>query len=287
MKVNKSGGPRQPSKNEYIIISVVCFAVALFCIYYYLHAIQGNTTTQISSQVFYLILIIFGVAVSILLFGVTRSYALMKGVQFGAKYRFSGPIVGVILVVVGGFYLPKGTAKEILSVTIVDKKHMPVDHGKVTISFSQFSRQEMVDNNGKAVFPDVVNDDLVSKIKFDVQSDGYDRLVVDTLLHGFHPIELTLAPVRVIHISGMVTDANAMPIRDVTVMVDGTNFHGLTITNGSFSFDIFNYSIGDEINLVTSHKKYRDKTVNYKIMSRDANGIELVLAPLGPYTPPE
>jgi hypothetical protein len=287
MKVNKPGGPRQPSKNEYLIISAVSFAVSLFCVYYYLHSVQGNTNSQTSSQVFYLILIIFGVAISILLFGVMRSYALLKGVQFGAKYRFSGPIVGVILVVVGGFYLPKGTGREILSVTIVDRKHVPIDHGKVTISFAQFSRQEMVDNNGKAVFPDVVNDDLVNMVKFDVQSDGYDRLVLDTTLHNTHPIEMTLSPVRVIHISGTVTDANDMPIRDVTVMVDGTNFHGLTISNGSFSFDIVNYSIGDAINLVTSHKSYRDKTVSYKITSRDMQGIGLVLAPLNHYTPPD
>jgi uncharacterized membrane protein HdeD (DUF308 family) len=280
MKQQTTGRTSRSPTIGNIVPAIIALAAALFCIYYYLHAIQTNTSTQVSSQVFYLILILFGVCVSILIFSLTRSYAQLKGTHLGARYRFSGPVVGVILVVLGGFYLPKPASAKILSVMVVGKEHVPVGHGKVTLHFSNFSREVVADDNGQAVFPGVTTDDLANPIRFDVERDGYQRIVFDTLLKGPQPIEVTLSPINTIQVSGTVTDANDLPISDVEVMVESSRFSGRTISNGSFSFDIIDYSIGNEINLVTSHRNYRDKTTRIRIHSQKMKEISIVLAPL-------
>jgi hypothetical protein len=65
-------------------------------------------------------------------------------------------------------------------------------------------------------------------------------------------------------------------------MVDGTRFYGKSITNGSYSFDLTGYLIGDQVNLVTSDKDYKDKTKNLKIERQDMTNIDFVLQPLHP-----
>jgi hypothetical protein len=280
MNKSQSNTPKQVPIATYILISVAGFLISIFCVYYYLHFIQGNVSEEVSQQVFYLILILFGISASAIIFGVMNSIGVLKGEYSGAKYYLAGPAVGVVLVVLGGFYLPRNPAKRVLSVRIMNQHHLPVTNGKVTLYFSQYTRDQLIDNTGLAIFSDINPDDLHDKIKLDIRSDGYSRLVFDTLLTNPAPIQVTLAETKLVHISGKVTDANEMPISDVVIMVDGTKFFGKSITDGSYSFDIMDFSPGDAIDLVSSNKLYKDKTRNLKIDRQDMEHIDFVLQPL-------
>jgi len=282
MNKNPTGTSMKAPIATYIIISAIGFLLSVFCVYYYIHFIQGNVSEEVSQEVFYLILILFGISASAMIFGVMNSVGVLKGERSGTKYYLTGPAVGVVLVVLGGFYLPRSTVKRILSVRVMNERHFPVTSGKVTIFLSQYTREQVIDNNGLAVFSDINVDDLTGKIKFDITSEGYSRMVFDTLLRNPAPIQIILSERKVIHISGKVTDANEMPISDVVIMVDGTQFFAKTITNGSYSFNITNYSIGDAIDLVSSNKGYKDKTRNLKIERQDMENIDFVLQPLKP-----
>jgi len=280
MSRSKTNTPKQPSIATYIIISAVGFLLSIFCVYYYLHFIQGNVTEAVSQKVFYLILILFGISTSALVFGVMNSVGVLKGENTGTKYYLTGPVVGVVLVVLGGFYLPGNPAKQILSVRVLNEQHTPVTNGKVILYFSHYTREQFIDDKGSAVFSDISGDDLTDKIKIDVTSDGYSRLTFDTLLKKPAPIQIILSQTRVIHISGKVTNADEMPISDVEITVDGTKFYGKSITNGTYSFELTGYLTGDEINLVTSHKNYKDKTMNLKIDRQQMKNIDFVLQSL-------
>jgi hypothetical protein len=266
----------------YIGISAVGFILSGFCIYYYLHFIQGNVTEQVSQKVFYIILILFGISASAMIFGAMNSYGVLTGEQLATKFHLTGPVVDVILVVAGGFYLPKGPGKDTLSIRAVNEQHIPVTNGKVTLYFQHYTREQTFDDKGLALFSDINEDELSQKIKFDIISDGYSRLTLDTLLRTFASIQVVLQPAKAIHISGRITNADEMPISDVTVMVDGTRFFGNSITDGTYSFDIFEYSIGDEINLVTSNPRYKDKIRVHKIDRQEMKDIDFVLQPLRP-----
>jgi hypothetical protein len=282
MKGSRTTPPKQLSATAYILISAAGFFLSLLCVYYYLHYVEGNVTEQVSQKIFYIVLIIFGISASALIFGAMNSYGVLTGEHLATKFHLTGPVVGVILVVVGGFYLPKGAARQTLSITAVNEQHIPVARGKVTIYFPHYTREQSFDNNGQAVFSDINEDELTGKIKFDITSDGYSRLTFDTLIKTFASIQITLSQMRVIHISGKVITAAESPITDVVLMVDGTRFYSKSITDGSYSFEITGYSIGDQVNLVTSHKNYVDKTKTLKIDRQEMTGIDFVLQPLKP-----
>jgi hypothetical protein len=277
-----TGTPKQLPFSAYIGISVIGLIITLFCVYYYIRFIQGNVSEQISQKVFYIILVLFGISASAMIFGAMNSYGILKGKRFDTKFYFTGPVVGVILIVLGGFYLPRTATRQTLSVRVINDRKTPVTNGKVTLYFSNFTREQLIDDKGLALFAGINEEDLTGKIKFDIVSDGYSRLTFDTLLYKFDPIQLMVYQSKVVHISGKVTTADEMPIQNVEIVIDGTRFFGKSVTNGSYSIELIGYEAGDEINLVTSHKDYKDKTKSLVLDRKEMTNIDFVLQPLNP-----
>jgi len=266
--------------STYLIISAVSLIAAVAIGYYYFHSMKQNGTEKMDNQVFYLVLVLFGIAVSALIFGIMNSYAALNGVQSGVTYKFTGPVVGVILTVLGGFMLPKGGTDQLLSVRVFDQDGKAVTKGNVSITFPQYQRQSSINDNGMVVFPQIPYDQLRNKIIINVTSDGYTPKTIDTLLSNFQPVDVTLDQAQVMRISGTVKDAADNPIRDVEVQVDGTPYAAKTINDGSFDIPIPGYHFGDRITLITSHPAYEDKSKQFDIESGEIENIEFVLNPV-------
>jgi hypothetical protein len=278
MNTNKPSS--QKSVATYILISVVSLMAAIGIGYYYFHYMKQTSNEKMDDRIFYLILVLFGTAASALIFGIMNSYATLKGIQSNVTYKFTGPVVGVILTVLGGFMLPKGSTDQFLSIRVFNQDRNPVTRGTVTISFPHYQRDASINEKGMVIFPDIPYDQLRNKIIINVVSDGYANINLDTLLGNFDPIDLTLKQAKIIRISGTVKDAADRPIRDVEVVVDGTPYFGKTINDGSFDIPIPGYHFGDRITLVTSHPQYEDKTKEFDIESGEIDKIEFVLNPL-------
>ena len=278
-----SGKPKkQVSTITYVVIALTSLLSALGIGYYYFHYMKQGGTEKMDDRVFYLVLILFGMAASALIFGIMNSYASLKGIESNVTYKFTGPVVGVIITVLGGFMLPKGSNDQFLSVRLFDQDKNPVTKGMVTISFPHYQRNASVDEKGLAIFPEIPYDQVRNKILINVVSDGYTSITLDTLLNNFSPIDLTLTQAKIIRISGTVKDAADRPIRDVAVVVDGTPYAAKTINDGSFNIPIPGYHFGDRISIVTSHPQYEDKTKEFDIESGAINNIEFVLNPIPP-----
>lgn len=268
------------SVTTYLLISGVSLIAAVIIGYYYFHSLKQAGNEKMDDRVFYLVLILFGIAASALIFGIMNSYASLKGIQSNVTYKFTGPIVGVILTVVGGFMLPKGTSDQILSIRVFNEDNHPVTRGKVTITFPHYQRSSAINNDGLVVFPDIPEDQLRNDIIINVVSDGYDNVTLDTLLSGFSPVKITLNQAKVIRLAGTVKDAADRPIRDVEVQVDGTPYAARTTNDGSFEIPIPGYHFGDRVTLVTSHSSYEDKSKIFEIESGEIDHIEFVLNPV-------
>ena len=268
------------SVTTYLLISGVSLVAAVIIGYYYFHSLKQAGNEKMDDRVFYLVLILFGIAASALIFGIMNSYATLKGIQSNVTYKFTGPIVGVILTVLGGFMLPKGTSDQILSVRVFNEDNHPVTRGTVTITFPHYQRSSAINNDGLVVFPDIPEDQLRNDIIINVVSDGYDNVTLDTLLSGFSPVKITLNQAKVIRLAGTVKDAADRPIRDVEVQVDGTPYAAKTTNDGSFEIPIPGYHFGDRVTLVTSHSSYEDKSKIFEIESGEIDHIEFVLNPV-------
>ncbi|MEO8823983.1 MAG: carboxypeptidase-like regulatory domain-containing protein [Ginsengibacter sp.] len=278
--VNKRPSPKPISVATYLLVSVVSLVAAIAIGYYYFHYMKQGGNQKMDDRIFYLVLVLFGIAASALIFGIMNSYASLKGIQSNVTYKFTGPIVGVILTVVGGFMLPQSPTDQLLSIRVFDQEKNPVTRGNVTITFPHYQRSASINKDGLVVFPDIPDDQLRNDIIINVVSDGYANVTLDTLLSNFDPISLTLSQAKVIRLSGTVEDAADRPIRDVEVQVDGTPYSARTINDGSFDIPIPGYHFGDRITLITSHPSYEDKSKAFEIESGEIDHIEFVLNPV-------
>ncbi|MEO8764414.1 MAG: carboxypeptidase-like regulatory domain-containing protein [Ginsengibacter sp.] len=277
---------RNPSSQKpvpvatYLLISGISLIAAVGIGYYYFHYMKQGATEKMDDRVFYLVLVLFGMAASALIFGIMNSYATLKGIQANVTYKFTGPVVGVILTVLGGFMLPKGSTDQFLSIRVFDEDKNPVTRGKVTLSFPHYQREADINEKGLVIFPEIPNDQIRSNIIINVVSDGYASMNIDTLLNNFDPVTLVLKQAKIIRVLGTVKDAADRPIKDVDVVVDGTPYVAKTINDGSFNIPLPGYHFGDRITIVTSHPAYEDKTKEYEIESGQIDKIEFVLNPL-------
>ena len=268
------------SVKGYIIIASVGFIVSIFTIYYYLNFIQGNVADQVDQRIFYLILILFGIAASAVVFGIMNSYATLKGEKFSTRFKLAGPVVGVVLTVFGGFYLPHASAEKIITIRVFDKKKNPVTQGEVKIYLPNYIRTQSIDKMGQALFTGIPDNNVRGKIKIDVSSPGYATKQFDTVLSKAGSLELTLPLTTVVFISGQVKRANETPISDVEINVDGTKYVAHSISNGKYTLRLEEYTLGDEITITSSHQGFEDKTRAITINAPEIKEVDFVLQPI-------
>lgn len=286
MNANNPSSQKTVSVTTYLLVSIVSLIAAAGIGYYYLTYMKKGGSEKMDDRIFYLVLVLFGMAASALIFGIMNSYATLKGIQANVTYKLTGPVVGVVLTVLGGFMIPKGPSDQILTVRVFDQDKSPVTRGHVTLSFPHYQREAAINEKGMVVFPEIPYDQLRNNIIINVVSDGYTTITKDTLLANFDPVNLILEQAKIIRIAGTVKDAADRPIRDVDITVDGTPYATKTTNEGSFQIPLPDYHFGDRITVVTSHPLYEDKQKNFNIQSGEIDKIEFVLNPL-PITNPK
>lgn len=272
--------PHRMPVSGYSIVAVIGFIVSLSLVYYYLQFIQGKVSDTVDQRIFYLILILFGISASALVFGVMNTYAVLNGKEQNFSLKMTGPGVGVILVVLGGLYLPQKSDEKNITIRLFDWKNNPVIQGDVKIYLKEYIRTQSIDNMGQALFTGITADVMNNKMKIEVSSPGYATRYFDTLVTNSKPLELTLPLTTVVFISGRVKTAAEMPIKGVEINVDGTRYFAFSITDGSYKLRLEEYTLGDEISMTTSHKDYEDKTILLQINSPELKDQDIFLNPV-------
>lgn len=271
---------KQGSVKTNIIIAVSGFIVSILAIYFYLQ-MQEKLSDQVDQRIYYLILVVFGIAVSAVVFGLMNSYASLKGETLDKKLQLAGPIVGVVLTVFGGFYIAPVPMEKTVTIRVFDKNKKPVTEGDVKIYLPEYIRNQSIDKMGQALFTGIPQESIKSRIKIEVSSPGYFTKHYDTVLNKQGTLELTLPLSDVVIISGQVKRANETPISDVEINVDGTRYVAYSVSNGTYQLRLEEYTLGDEITITTTHGGFEDKTRSVKINGPQIKEIDFVLQPVG------
>ncbi len=263
-----------------IIIAISGFIISILAIYYYLQ-MQEKLSDQLDQRIYYLILVVFGIAASAVVFGLMNSYASLKGETLNKKLQLAGPIVGVVLTVFGGFYISPDPMEKTVTIRVFDKNKKPVTDGDVKIYLPEYIRTQSIDKMGQALFTGIPQQSIKSRIKIEVSSPGYFTKHYDTVLNKQGNLELTLPLSDVVIISGQVKKANETPISDVEINVDGTRYVAYSVSNGTYQLRLEEYTLGDEITITTMHGGFEDKTRSLKINGPEIKDIDFVLQPVG------
>lgn len=268
------------STTGYAVIAITGFLFSALAVYLYLRYMSTNPNKQTGEQMFYLILVLFGVAISAVVFGLMNAYASLKHQKPDTKLTLTGPAVGVLLVVLGGFYLPKpDDNKRIITIRVFNKNKTPLTKGEVKLYLSDYIRTQSIDNNGQAQFAAVPPDYLQQPMKIEVSSPGYMPSQVDTILKENVPLELVLPFYEVVILEGFIRKADETPVKDVEISVDGTRYYDVSDNDGSFSIRLQEYTVDDQVTLTTSHRGYEDKSTRLRLGGPKLSDIKIYLNP--------
>jgi len=172
-----------------------------------------------------------------------------------------------------------GPSEKNVTIRVFDWKKNPVTQGEVKIYLKEYIRTQSLDKLGQALFTGIPAQMLKSNRKIEVSSPGYSTRVFDTLLND-KPMELVLPLSTVVIIRGKVKTAAEQPISGVEINIEGTKYYAISITDGSYSLRVEEYTLGDEISLTTSHPGYDDKTISLRIHSPEITNQDIFLNPV-------
>jgi len=202
------------------------------------------TGLGLTGHVYYLVLVLMGLAAAGFLFGVLPSSATYEGTVLGGTLKLSGAIVGAAMVVVGAYFFVPKTSTFPLTV-YVHGKGGPQDTvlrntGRVVLVLGPEPRSESIGENGQAYFPAVPADFRGQEVQAWVESDAYES-VDPSAKHRLDSTSLYLVIQRKIlryKLGGTVSDPAGNPLAGVQVMLPEYHVEGQTNDQGRFDLEI-------------------------------------------------
>ena len=254
------------SKTPYIITALICFVIAVVCLYLYLKY-STDKSGGINGQYYYIILVVFALASAFLLYGVAKATGKINGKILGMEFSLAGAAAIFGLIVIGGFYLPQdkpgitGVTTQ-LTIRILGEDKIPVNQGEIKLYTDKSNTlSQQIDNNGQVIFSGLPAEIADEKIKLNVTSAGYSQLVIDTVIQKFAAIELTLSKNGSIVLQGKVRDASEVPVSNAVVRINNSADSSITTTNGTYYFKLKGYKAEDFVTLLVVKKDYEAKTI--------------------------
>ncbi len=210
----------------FALLSLVCFVLSMGLLLLMLWKAERLVTLGLVGNLYYIVLLPLGLAVAGFLFGVFRSYAHYKGKQLGGTLELGGPIVGFVLVVIGGFYLPK-PAPESFDVTVLvhgekgDHDLVLRNSGTVWMTLGPDRRNEKIGDKGQADFKNIPAKFRVQDVPISIEATGFEPVTPSAkyqIGNGSVSVVLRRQPLR---LSGRVQDSEGHPVAHANVRIGG------------------------------------------------------------------
>ncbi len=268
-----------PATSNYLrnqrLLSAAGFILCVACMVIYLQKPTGN-----NQSLRILLLTAFGIGIAAFIVGLVHIYTFKQQLKPSPLLKMAGPFAGLLSILLGGLLLFNSGADKNITIRLFDWKKRPVTQGEVKIYLPEYIRTQSIDKMGQALFTGIPAGTFYSNMKIEVSSPGYASKVFDTLLKNSQPLELTLPLTTVVFISGRVKTAAELPIKGVEVSADGTRYYAISITDGTYNLRLEEYTLGDEINLTTSHKDFEDKTITLRLQAPNIQNQDIFLNPI-------
>jgi hypothetical protein len=240
------------------IIGLIVVAI-LFATYFKWY----RQTQGASDLFFYLILVAFGLSIAALIFGLTGEFGSLDGEYLGIKYKFTGPIVATILVVLGFAYLPKspGSGPDSTFTVRVFNNNNALNGGEVKLYIPDFDVAPLPITHGQAIFSNLPEDKLKLPIQISATCPGYlTTLIDDTIIKNISVVKINMVIAGRIRILGKVTGANGEYVSNAIIKVKNGKDSAESLTNGNYYLNVDNVTSGDPIILVISAIGYETTT---------------------------
>jgi hypothetical protein len=184
---------RSLSASEYVVMAFVMMAVALGLLALFIGLAPRLHSFNISDQVFYILLVVWGLICAVVLFGMMKGYAKIKYKHVSGVVELGGPAAFAALVVVGGFWLvPRSD-----TFTLTLRPHGPgtpiIKAGKIRVEFGDLPPYISEVNSGEAIFKSIPRRFWGTAVKVLPEIDEY-QLNYQSITIDSNAIDLQLTP---------------------------------------------------------------------------------------------
>jgi len=222
------------SAAAYAIISLIGLLLGMGLLLFYVYKVPDLVKSGVQNQVFYVLLIPWGLSSAAFLFGAMRGYARFTHKHLGTTLELGGPVVLFCLVVYAGSRL---VPPESLSLTVrpscKETNCLPITSGVISLRYSDVTRDENIGPHTEAIFKGIPTKFLGATISLRAQIDGYDDKFHEFKLSDVLDLPLEKAKSHLRGVIGSVS-ANAKGIR---FFIDGRAVTPEWDPNGNF--DLF------------------------------------------------
>ena len=209
-------------------VYLACFLCAMGVLALMLWKAELLVSLGLVGNVYYVVLVLLGLATAGFLFGVLRSYAVYTGNVLGGTLELGGPIVAAALVVIGGFYLPKPAPEAFTVTVLVHGEAGPHDLvlrnvGVVWMTLDPDRRQERIGDKGQADFKNIPANFRGQEVPVSIEAEGFEmvRSSGKYRLTGTS-IDMTVRR-KAARLGGRVQDEAGKPVSDAVVSVAGAS----------------------------------------------------------------
>lgn len=208
----------------YAVISAVSFMVGIVLLGFMFFDAQQLVNLGLVGNFYYIVLLPLGLSAATFLFGILRSHALYKGKIAYGTLELSGAVVVFVLVVIGGFYLPKPPPESFDFTIFVQGEQgfgniVLSNEGEVLIQLGADIRSEKIGDKGQAEFKNIPAKFRGQEVPITVKAEGFE-ILNPSAKHSLTGDELIIQVRRkAALVSGNVVDSNGQPISNARIRI--------------------------------------------------------------------
>ncbi len=263
----------------YALIALASFLCGIGVLVLMLSNVEALYKLGLIGNLYYIVLFPLGLCAAVFLFGVVRSFARYKGEQYGGTLELGGPIVAFVLVVGGGFLLPK-PASTFHSLTVyvhgeAGRNDLVLrNSGRVFLDLDGDRQSRSIGENGEAYFPAIPDRFRGQEVPIWVDAKGFESTVADQKERVDGGSLYLKVRKKSGHVSGRVQDQDGNPIANADLTVAGLSRH--SDVSGHFEFVVPGEKLEQEMDLQAVAPGH--KAQKYKVVP-DANELSITLPP--------
>ncbi len=222
----------------WVALGSLILAIALLLLLVYSPNILDNASNLLT----FTILAILGATAAVFLFGVMRSYATIKGKEFGMALEAGGPIVIFLFVLFYGYdLLQKDVEPFGFTVLLVDAQNRSIKdaEGELTLRLGSEPKSKSISDDGTAIFQQIDNEfkdkDIIVELEttfWTIPNDATVRLRGNNGTLVAHP----KADLK--YRKGRVFNKVGQPVVGASIYIDELEKTLITDENGRFKIEI-------------------------------------------------